>query len=283
MTGLRRPLLLTLLTQLFAFTAACGYTFEPTVSVDISRLNVDERNRVENLEENLVEYLEQWDDPDGVDFDMVIPLNMQILMENSSPRGTVYHYSATFAISDLAEHQYDDNKWGFDLAEYETIEQSGVYHSFTSLLEFYINILVSHQMDKLDNFGGEPWLEKSVRIAQNARFDQNDHGWYERGQMIESLLSEDQELMRTLTWAYHSALYFYEVVENNYEAWNAAALCVDILEDIPATEKRARFFEFAYFKLGNILKEGEDPEFLNRLKRMDNAHAGYYDRLLDSM
>jgi hypothetical protein len=84
---------------------------------------------------------------------------------------------------------------------------------------------------------------------------------------------------------YHVSLYFYEEVENKYEAWNAAALCVDILEELPDDESRERFFAFAYYKLGNILKEGKDPSFLERMLRMDDddTHEEYYYRLIDDL
>ncbi|MBC8477925.1 MAG: DUF4835 family protein [Candidatus Delongbacteria bacterium] len=270
-------------TILLTVSTATAFTIDPTVSVNVTKLNVDQRNRVEELQEMLTDYLENWDDPVGDDYDMEIPLTMQITMESSSPKGTVYYYQAVFMISDQAEHQYEDGKWEFLLAEYEEIGRTSGYHSFSSFIDFYVQIMISHQIDKLVNFGGEAWLEAALRISQEAKFDQNTYGWYEREQLIESLMAEERELKRTLSWAYHTALYFYEVLESNYEAWNAATLCVDILEELPNNEARVRFINFAYFKLGNILVEGKDPEFLDRMLRMDSTHEEYYNRLLDSM
>ncbi len=262
---------------------ADAFTLDPTVSVTYPQFNVDQRNRVEELERMVTEYLENWEDMEGGDYDLEIPINMQITLNSSSPQGTVYRYDANFMISDQAEYQYLDNKWRFLMAEYEEIGSHSGFHSFTSFIDYYLNIVLSHQIDKLDNFAGDHWLESAMRIAQDAKFDQNSHGWYERGELIESLLSEDMELQRTLSWAYHASLYFYEEVENPYEAWNAATLCVDILEELPDSDSKGRFITFAYYKLGNILKEGKDPRFLERLLRMDNTHEEYYYRLIDDM
>jgi hypothetical protein len=276
---------LILIALFFDFTAVEGYTIDPTVTVNYQQFNVDQRKRVEDLERMLTEYLENWDDVEGEDFDIEIPLTMQITLNTSGPQGTVFQYGAFFVISDQAEFLYTDNKWEFLMAEYEEIGSQSGFHSFTSLIDFYVNIMISHQIDKLDNFAGDHWLDSAVRIAQNAKFDQNSKGWYERGELIETLVSEDVELQRTLSWVYHVSLYFYEEVENKYEAWNAAALCVDILEELPDDESRERFFAFAYYKLGNILKEGKDPSFLERMLRMDDddTHEEYYYRLIDDL
>ena len=276
---------LILTTVLFNCLPADAFTIVPTVSVHYPEFNVDQRNRVDDLERMLVEYLESWEDIEGDDYDLEIPITMQITLLTSSPQGTVFRYTANFMISDQAEFQYEDRKWEFLMAEYEEIGSRRGFHSFTSFIDFYVRIILSHQIDKLEGYAGDPWLESALRIAQDAKFDQSSDGWYERGELMEALLSEDMELQRTLSWTYHVSLYFYEEIENQYEAWNAATLCVDILEELPDNDSRQRFIDFAYYKLGNILKEGKNPRFLQRLLRMDgnNTHEEYYYRLIDDM
>jgi len=265
-------------------TPVAALQLEVQVSINLVKLNTEFRNRLNNLERELTNYLNDYRAWGSGDYDLIIPLTVQVDFKTASPRGTTYHYTAAFTCSDGAEHQYIDGQWQFDLAEYAQLQHDGNYDSFTGLVDFYVNILIGHQIDKLVEFGGDPWFEEALRIQKEAKFDRNTQGWDRRDQLIQKLLSEDQELLRTLSWVYHQTLYFYEVLENDYEAWNAAVLCVDILEDLDGVDQeRARFLNFSYVKLGNILLAGKNPAPLNRLLRIDRAHEDYYQRLLDEL
>jgi len=263
-----------------------GMTLESQVVLKTDRLNMDYRNRVEYLQEELTNYIDQYTDWGNGNYnDLVIPVSVQVVINSASPKGTKFAYTATLSVSDHADNQYNDNRWHFELEEFETLDHHSTFHMLSSLIDYYMDILISHQIDKLKEFGGDEWLERAMRIVQDSKFATDTYGWQEREELTLRLNNEDREPMRTLAWIYHTALYFDEVVKNDYEAWNAAALCVDLLDSMTESDQKQRFIDFSYFKLGNILLLGKDPVFVNRLQQMDNTteHEDYYLRLLDKL
>lgn len=265
--------------------SAGAMTLEAEVELNTSQLNLDYRNRLEYLQEELVNYIDQYQEWGNGDYELIIPVSLQIIVGDGRANGTRYAYTGTFSISDYCDKQYQDNKWHFELEEYETLDHQTTFHMLTSLVDFYINIIIAAQVDKLVEFGGDEWLDRAQRIVQDSKFATDTHGWPEREELILKLIDEENEPMRTLSWVYHTSLYFDEVLENDYEAWNAAVLCVDILDEIPNSVQKQRFIDFAYFKLGNLISTGKDPVFINRLQLMDQTteHEEYYQRLLDRM
>ena len=187
---------------------------------------------------------------------------------------------------------YVDDDFAFEYAEFQPLEyQDNQYMSnLTSVVAYYIYLLIGLDFDSFSQYGGTPFFEKAEQVV-NAAQEGGQIGWNsfedERNRywLIENYLNQSYSDLRTFFYEYHrngldmmnkstdegrtKIMASLGYLESTYDA-KPGLFALQLVMDA----KRDEFVNI--FKEGNP-KEKEDSQVI--LKKLDPANSSTYSEI----
>jgi hypothetical protein len=269
---MRFPLLLpTLLFCLLATRPAAALRIESQISVSMQTVPSETQDRLAGLREKLETYINEfdWDESDPK---LVLNLPVAIQIKSAGEIAGQLECSATFACNNSGDISIQENNWRFRYDEYAEFQHSpDSFNSLVGLVDFYMHLLIGHELDKLGEEAGTEHFTIAARIGDRAKFDELNDGWDQRMEDLGMLLSPDRKDYRTLRWVTHNAWYFQDVVRNRYEAWLAIVTAIDLAERLDNTQLLQRYWQVNHRRIAELLVLAGDRDNLNRVRRLDNT------------
>lgn len=203
--------------------AATAQELDVNVSIKFEMLTPGQRDYLENFENELKIYLNDYNWTD-VDFrGDKIPVTMEIFFTSASDAGDFSAQVVIVSFRRIFEDdrpsnrssvllRVNDQKWSFNY-----IKGTPLYHNdfqfnpLTSFLDFYANIIVGLDFDSFEELQGAPYYQKAMTILQRAQATSyggdwlGDAGKYSRGNFLSELTNAQFETIRKSLF-----LYYYE-------------------------------------------------------------------------
>ena len=237
------------------------------VEIMLEKMPLENQTKLKYLQDELVSYINDYDwSEDEFQYD----LNCELVVAFDEAKTVSYEdrYTATIIITNGVDLQYADKRWTFALKPSESLNHSSSFHPFTSLLDFYINLLLAYEYDKLYEFGGDRYYDAAHQINETAKFNtQYYRGWDRRSELITDLRNERQKPYRKLLFHYFTGYYFYEAGDPE----NAAGHLKNAIRQVKRIrkDKLNRFFEVNYIYFMKALKKMkmfEEAKYLETFK-----------------
>ena len=241
------------------------------VRVNIDQMPQENQTKLAYLQEELETYINNYEwNEDEFNYDLNCELEIGF-----TDRQTVSYedrYTATIILSNGIDLLYADKRCSFKLDQNERLMHSSAYHPFTALIDFYFNLVLAYEYDKLYELGGDKYYQICEEITINAKsVTQFYKGWDRRSDLVRELKGSNNKSFRLLMYNYFTGYYFFSQ-ENDYEqAQLFLAKAANLLNKIPS-EKLNRFIELNYANFRKALK---------RLKL--NKEAGILDSVKSSV
>jgi hypothetical protein len=280
MRRLRSLVILLLLT-----TALTAQVIEASVKVEMPLLLPEEKIPLQNFQSRLQDYINANDWYPDPDREIIITTNIQIIIQSVYEGNSGYIYVAQFLISSESGENFYDKSWDFPYLPDEfwnyPITQ---IHPITSLIDFYLHMVLGGEMDTFEELGGNADYEYALQVSNQAINSAYSKGWSQRKQILLEYTSEFTTPLR------RAKLVYYDVLNANREANYALQLeyAEEFLQLLEQTsrfqgnnrplerymEKNAR--QIAQFFVPSPLRQ----EYYKRLVAIDSRFSKDYARFL---
>ena len=250
-----RPILSLLMAGLIfsLHNQVCAQKINCKVQITLERLPAENQEKLNNLKEELETYINGFDWSED-EFQYEINCELEVAFSEVQVVSYEDRYGANLVISNGVDMLYADKRCSFALQENERLVHSSAYHPFTALIDFYINLLLGYEYDKLYELGGSQYYDLAEHIAISAKSSiQFYKGWDRREELVRDLKSEENNNYRLLLFNYFTGYYFF--TENDFEqAQFHLSEAVRLLKSIPPA-KLERFFQLNFDNFNQALKK----------------------------
>lgn len=246
------------------------------VKVMLERLPLEKQQLLKDFAEEIETYINDHDWT-GEPSDEEIPVSIQIFLVDNSVSYEA-RYGSNFLITNNSDLQYYDRYWRFPHQAGDRLEHiEGVFHPFTGFLDFYINLIIGGEYDKLGRHLGTPFYERAKLISDQAQFNaQFNLGWKERADLIEYILGEENLKFRTMKDIFFLGLSY--IGEQDTTAVRYCAESLDLLDEImnanPDHKEAQQFIEAHHLEFIEVF--GDDRNLMMKLIRVDPEREATY-------
>lgn len=156
-------------------------------------------------------------------------------------------------------------------------------HKLTSTFDFYFYMIIGTILDSKSEFGGDPYFQKALRIATDAKIAGNYKGWERRERKVNEILSTDAKTFRKAKVIINEAIHFAK-----QDDWEPAmkSLKSGLRKMKRAARKTGidelveKFFNSQYNKIGAAFTECPDKTIFEKLSEIDTVNQLYYQNLI---
>jgi hypothetical protein len=272
--------LLLSLSIFYNFSGILAQNIVATVDLELNALPDEKREKLTNFKQVLEDYLNnfKWTDNEFVG---EFKINLNMLLQDISV-SFEDRYKVQLLISNNSDVQYSDKRCRMEYQKGEVpIHSDNNWDSLTSLLDFYMNIIIGDEMDKFGHLLGSRYFEKAKLIAEHARFGMGQFidGWDLRVDLINYIIGDINKKFREMKDFYFYGLYFAK--EDPAKARLYCTEAVNMLEEIIAKEdpkhkKCDKFIEAHYFEIVELFKNAEDRSVFQKLIKVDPSRENIY-------
>lgn len=273
---------------LFCFTPlvqVLAQRIEAKVEMDVRTLPLDKQNKLRDFADKVQHYINSYEwskDP----WRTTIFLHVQLILEDRSTNSED-RYAGQILIHNNYDLQFFDKRWNYAYNITDNLQhQDNTLDSFTSVLDFYINIILGGEFDKWATLGGQVYFEKAKAIAEQAKFGMGRfiEGWDRRLDLITYLLGDRHKPYREMVDYYFYGLSF--IKEDNARARQHCATAITLLDKMvtndPDNEYVKKFIEAHYIEMVEIYRRAQNKEPVRTLMIIDPTHAQIYRDLLEN-
>ena len=269
------------------------------VKVNYTKLGGSDYTFLDEFEQRVDEYVNdrRWTQDRFEEFERIacnVSINFEEALSLTSFRASlivasrrpVYGTAPTVPVT-----QFKDDDWQFNYSQGTPLNMDPErYDPITSVLDFYVNLILAYDYDTFSEFGGTPHLERARTIAEKAQA-QNAAGWSkvgsERGRLdlVTQLLDPAFKPLRTAYFRYH-----FEALDRFTQEPEAARETVfSLLQELNELyEMQGRsyaldlFFNTKYSELASVFQGSRmsTPAY-SLLSVLDSAHMTEYNRLVE--
>lgn len=284
------------------FTGSWGSAQELNCSASVSYQTVqgNDLNYLRDLEQALRQYIndqlwteDRFEKEERIDCMFSIQITKQVSLNTfdatltlTATRPVYQSGTSTTTVS------IQDNKWTFTYVPNQSIvHDPNRYESLSSVIDFYIYLLLGYDYDSFSELGGTPFFEKARQLVEISQ-TQGGAGWQyggvdqTRGTLIQELTNPRLRPIRLASYQYN-----YGGLDHFLENPNTARQ--QVLELLTALEQLSqegtrpnildRFFEAKSQEMVSIF---ENSPYANRaysiLVKIDSGRSKNYDRLIGS-
>ena len=188
---------------------------------------------------------------------------------------------------------YIDKEFDFQFNEFDplTYSETTFINNLTSVVSYYVYIMLALDYDSFSLKGGTPYLNKAMTIVNNAQ-SARESGWkaYEntknRYWLVQDLLRPNNSPYREAYYKYHRL--GFDVMSQNMEKGRAGVLnSLNLLEQVYTIKPGAfilqLFFNAKSDELVNLFKDApasEKAKASNLLNKIDPANSNKYQKIL---
>ncbi|HNW59604.1 MAG TPA: DUF4835 family protein [bacterium] len=273
-----------LLLLLIAAGAARGQRIEAVVTTDLRTLPLERQDKLRDFKDKVEHYLNAYDwtnDP----WNTVVYLDVQLILEDMSTSAEE-RYKGQIVISNKYDMQLSDKRWRFAYQSTDLLNHDeNVMNSFTSMLDYFVYIILGMEFDKWSSLGGTEYFLKAKNIAEQSKFGLGRYieGWDRRLEQITYLTGEQHLPFREMVDYYFYGLSL--VKEDNIKARQFIGKAVEMLDKIiakdPENEYAKMFLSAHYIEMVEVFRRAQDKSPLRTLMVIDPAHAQVYRNIIE--
>ncbi len=251
-----------------------------TVDLELNALPDENRVKLQDFKQVLEDYLNNYKWTKG---ELVgeLKINWSLVLQDISV-SYQDRYKAQLLVTNNSDVQYADRRCRFAYQKGEIpVHSDNNWDSLTSLLDFYMNIIIAEEMDKFGHLLGTPYFERAKLIAEQARFGlgQFIEGWDLRVELIIDLLSDQTKKYREMKDFYFYGLYF--TMEDPQKSRTYIKEAINMLEEIqkdenPKFKRCTQFLEAHHIEIVELFKDSNDNQVFEKLIKLDPDRANIY-------
>lgn len=296
-------LLLNLIITLIVFVSSLtvsGQEFICNLQVNSQQVEGTDKSVYENMQTALTEFVnnQRWT---NYDFKTAERIDCSFLI-NIKSRPSTDRFVATLNVvasrpifrtaynSNLLN--YIDKDFEFEYVEFQPMEfqENSFTSNLTSVMAFYLNIILGLDFDSFSPMGGTPFFEKAEVIV-NAAQNSADKGWKafegqrNRYWLVENLLNNSYQDLRQFSYNYHRLgldLMSEKTEEGRSEISQSLTLLKKVYDDKPNLFLLTLILDAKRDELVNIFTEGnprEKTDAQNILKEIDPSNTSTYNKI----
>ena len=269
-----------------------------TVRVDRSKLSGgSDYSFLDELQQRIDDYVNdrRWTDHEYREFERIecqIQINVEEALTLTSFRGglvvaarrPIYGTPQTTTVV-----QFNDPDWQFPYSQGTPLNMdSERYDPITSVLDYYVYMILGYDYDTFSELGGTPYFEQARRIAERAQV-QNAPGWAEVGSdrgrvaLITQLLNPSFRPLRQTYFTYHyGALdrFARDPETARQRVYEQLEALQDLYEQLGRTYAVDLFFNSKYSELAALFMQSRmSGQDFNLLTSLDSSHLSEYNKL----
>ncbi len=281
----KKIIVLTLLYFFSVISASHARDIKAEVTVTLDNLPSEQQEKLANFQQIMQDYINGTEWTNG-EIDVEIPMTLQIFFSGFSASSFEDAYSIQILISDNSDVQYFDRRcrMAYRAGDIPSRSESN-WTSLTSLIDFYVYLLIGDVFDKFDRFMGTPYFERAKMIAEQAKFGEGRfiEGWDLRNKLIQAVLSDENKKFREMKDFYYYGIFFADNDKEKARTYCKAA--VEMIEDIMKIDKDykdkcQKFISAHYIELVDLFKDHDDLSIFQKLIELDPEHAEIYQEYL---
>ena len=250
------------------------------VNVIIDKLPLDKQEKMQDFHIALREYIEsvEWlEEDDSIPVEITLQLFLTDALSNVEDR-----YKCEFLISST-DVQYFDRRYKFPFQLGDVlIYNDQAAEPLTSVINFYVNMILGSELDKEREYGGDLYYKKAQSFAALGKFVRTDFilGWTERQELIKNVFTEPFRKFRKMKDYYFYGLYVREekLDETRKNIRTALDILGGVLKEKADLEEPKQFLDAHYLEIINIFKDDRYSEdVFKKLIELDPAHKELYE------
>jgi len=200
-----------------------------TIKLEASRLTPKEQNDLQNLALDISNYINEFEYTDE-GYDQIIELDIQIFVESVTEAGSEKLYHAKVAITNKGDQRYFDKRWVFVYTRNDPLYHIGVFHTITSFIDFYVNLVIGGEFDSIEPLQGSKYYNSAKEIAARGKISSHAQGWRNREIRIDDISSNWR--LRNAKGKYSDFLYLLYDEQKPDEALKSLNETLDLFRDI---------------------------------------------------
>ncbi len=249
-------------------TLVIGQEIEATVEVVLDKLPIENQEKLANLSDELQLYLNRYEWCQN-EYGYKVPVSVNVYFEKAKATSREDRYESRFIISNQSDVQYSDYRWEFNMDQNPRLEHSAIYDPFTGLIDFYIYLILGFEFDRIEKLGGRDYFQNTRNVVEQAKFGRFIRGWDRRENILDDILSDENQPMREMRFYYYTGIYYYEFQELP-DAKLYLKKALSYFENLP-DDAMERFYSLNYHQMGLALKQLEMQGELELLMRIDKV------------
>ena len=276
-----------------------GQELQCNVSVNYQNITGNDYSFLDELGQNIREYINdrRWTNDVYEDFERIecsfqVIITEAISLTRFRARVLVVGRRPIYGtVQKTTVFQVNDQEWVFDYDRGTPLFfRPDVFHSITSLVNFYVYILLGYDYDTFDNMGGSPHFEQARRVADVAK-NAGTVGWSSlagelgRGDLISQIMDPRYRDLRIAYADYHLRGLDRFVTDANA----ARRTILDVIIRIEAVADEVersyyidQFFTAKYREIATAFKGSTVAvQAYDTLARLDPAHLSEYSTMLN--
>ncbi len=188
---------------------------------------------------------------------------------------------------------FSDMDWEFDYSRSSTINynENAYVNSLSSLLSFYVYLILAYDYDSYAKLGGQQYLEKAQQIMNSAQ-SSSDRGWKQadgsnvRAWIIENLINPQQQILREVNYKYHR-MALDKFIDKPEKGREIILKCLEEIKQMnqirPNTITMKWFFTMKHNELVSLFSKA--PQAMKQksydlLREIDPTHVSIYENIL---
>ncbi|MDZ7345436.1 MAG: DUF4835 family protein, partial [candidate division KSB1 bacterium] len=201
-------------------------------------------------------------------------------------QGAEQRFKGTLIISNSYDIQFSDQRWRFAYQSGDPIQfVNDNFDSFTSVLAFYVYMILGGEFDKWGTLAGTPYYEKARNVAEQSKFGLGRYteGWDRRLDLVNYFLSDQHRPFREMVDYYFYGLSY--IKEDNDKARKHVATAIKMLDAIlaknPDNVYAQNFIKAHYQEIVEIYRRAKNKEPLRTMLALDRDHERIYRDILE--
>jgi len=200
-----------------------------TIKLEATRLTPKEQNDLQALAREISSYINEFEYTDE-GYDLKIYYDMQIFVESVTVAGSEKLYHAQVAITNRADQRYFDRRWVFVYTPNDPLFHIGVFHTITSFIDFYVNLIIGGEFDLIEPLQGSKYYNNAKVIASRGKISSHAQGWRNREIRIDDISSNWR--LRDAKGKYSDFLYLLYDEQKPAEALKSLNEVLNLFRDI---------------------------------------------------
>lgn len=265
-----------------------------TVSINMDNISNANRDLLSDFQQNLSDYMNKTrfttDDWGGDK----ITCSLNIFILTATDNGS---YTAQVVVTSLRPIykstknslmlSINDPMWAFTYQKGQALlAHQAVYDPVASFLDYYAYMIIGFDYDSWQEFGGTPYFNKAINISNLGTASRFSKGWvrssgtYSRIGLVEDLLNDKYRPFREAFYQYYYGIDIFtknktigeEKIVYLIKTLQALKDKVDFSSPLLKT-----FFDAKSGEIVEYLKDYQDKNIFNILKKIDPSHTAKYD------
>lgn len=186
----------------------------------------------------------------------------------------------------------NDPMWSFNYQNGQPLlAHQSTFNSVSSFLDYYAYMIIGFDADSWQEFGGSPFFNQAINIANLGTASQFSKGWtrssgsYSRAGLVENLLNDKYRPFREAFYQYYYGIDIFQ--KNKKIGEEKIVYLIKTLEKLKDkidfnSPLIKTFFDARSGEIVQYLKDYPDKNIFNILKQVDPSHTAKYEAAIES-